>query len=453
MTGPGAHRTVPRRFTFVVVRYGEGILGGAEAHCRAVVERLAAQGHDVRVLTTTATSYKSWRNALSVGEERVAGIPVRRFATRIPRLTPFDDALKWAVTLGREGAGGLAQLRRFDAAKPDAQALHLALERAWIAAQGPVAPDLIDAIARTDTDAFVFFGYLYYPTIWGVPRVAERAVIAPLADEEPMLYAPIVRRTLRSARALVMNVDEEAERVRAILAPQQVPMAVVALGMDPAPARAAYARPVDGPFLLLLGRGGKNRPMAPVWRALIERRDLGAIELDDGRTLDATALTLVTAGERTRSLEGHPRVVQLGRVDEATRWGLTRDALALVSPSVSESLSLVVLESWLAGRSVIVNRACDTTDGHVRRCAGGVSIDFTPPSAAALAIVDAIRHKRTRDDRAAKGKAYVERRYGWDRVLDAYGSIGQAIATRDDVNATLRRWAAQSGAWFAGAAG
>lgn len=431
------------------MRYGEGILGGAEAHCRAVVERLAARGHDVRVLTTTASSYKSWRNALPEGEDRVGGVRVTRFPTVTPRLTPLDEVLKWTTTAMKEGSKGLARLAAFDRWSSRRKSLQGAMERAWIKAQGPVSPKLIEALPNVDADVIVFFGYLYYPSIFGIPKVSARAVLAPLADEEPMLYAPIVRDTLRAPRALIMNVDEEADRVRAIIAPQRVPMAVVALGIDPPPPPSIYPRPTNNPFILLLGRAGKTRPMAPVWRALTAMRDAGTIELDDGLRVDASELWLVTAGEVSRHLEGLERVVQLGHVDAATRWGLTRDALSMVSSSTTESLSLVLLEGWLAGTSGVVNARCDATDGHVRRCDGGVSLDFTRPDEAARALLDAVRSTTLRRARAARGKAYVERRYAWPAVLDAYERVAGAIAEGGDVASSLRSWAEGANAWFA----
>ena len=181
----------------------------------------------------------------------------------------------------------------------------------------------------------------------------------------------------RSApRALLLNVVEEAERLAAIVAPRCPPQAVVAVGMDPPPAPAPYRRPTDKPFILVLGRAGKTKPLAAVWRALTERDPGGMIELDDGRSVPASELTLVTAGEVAGHFEGMPRVIQLGRVDDATRWGLLRDCLAMVTPSLSESLSLVMLEAWQVRRMVGVNKRCDVTDGHVQRCRGGASIDF-----------------------------------------------------------------------------
>ena len=62
----------------VVQRYGADISGGAELHARYIAEHLVAHA-DVRVLTTCARDYVTWRNELPAGEERVNGIPVERF--------------------------------------------------------------------------------------------------------------------------------------------------------------------------------------------------------------------------------------------------------------------------------------------------------------------------------------------------------------------------------------
>jgi hypothetical protein len=40
----------------VVHRFGAGIAGGSEGHCRLIAERLAAH-HDVTILTTTARDH------------------------------------------------------------------------------------------------------------------------------------------------------------------------------------------------------------------------------------------------------------------------------------------------------------------------------------------------------------------------------------------------------------
>ena len=79
VTPPGAQPEPTREARVVVQRYGADINGGAELHARYIAEHLAAHA-DVRVLTTCARDYVTWRNEFPAGADDVNGIPVERFA-------------------------------------------------------------------------------------------------------------------------------------------------------------------------------------------------------------------------------------------------------------------------------------------------------------------------------------------------------------------------------------
>src|SRR5258705_13337816 len=66
------------KVAIVVQRYGADINGGAELHARYIAEHLAPHA-EVRVLTTCAREYLTWRNEFPPGADRVNGIPVERF--------------------------------------------------------------------------------------------------------------------------------------------------------------------------------------------------------------------------------------------------------------------------------------------------------------------------------------------------------------------------------------
>jgi hypothetical protein len=66
------------KLAIVVQRYGADISGGAELHARYIAEHLSAHA-DVRVLTTCAHDYITWRNELPPGEQRVNGVVVERW--------------------------------------------------------------------------------------------------------------------------------------------------------------------------------------------------------------------------------------------------------------------------------------------------------------------------------------------------------------------------------------
>ena len=66
------------RLAIVVQRYGADINGGAELHARYIAEHLARHA-EVRVLTTCARDYLTWRNDYPAGMDSVNGIAVERF--------------------------------------------------------------------------------------------------------------------------------------------------------------------------------------------------------------------------------------------------------------------------------------------------------------------------------------------------------------------------------------
>ncbi len=69
------------RVTFVVPRYGVGIIGGAESAARAFAEHLVAgKGWEVEVLTGCAEDFVTWADAFPPGVETINGVRVRRFA-------------------------------------------------------------------------------------------------------------------------------------------------------------------------------------------------------------------------------------------------------------------------------------------------------------------------------------------------------------------------------------
>ena len=66
------------RLAVVVQRYGADINGGAELHARYLAEHLSRHA-EVRVLTTCARDYMSWKNDLPPGDDVVNGVPVERY--------------------------------------------------------------------------------------------------------------------------------------------------------------------------------------------------------------------------------------------------------------------------------------------------------------------------------------------------------------------------------------
>lgn len=374
------------RLAIVVQRFGETITGGAEAHARQVAEHLAPHV-DVEILTTCATDHLTWANDLPAGTSTDGPFTVHRFPVRQPRsMRPFNrlsDSL-------------------FN------RPLDFATETHWLAEQGPDAPGLLDAISarRDDFDAFLFFTYLYGPTAWGVPLVADKALVVPTAHDEAPLRFGAVRDVFEKPRALLTNTPEESELIEAHF-PHATRRRVTGVGITPLkgkPQRFREQFGIDGAYLLYLGRleAGKG-----VLELLTRHSRLVSAFHDAPR--------LVLAGSGDLQPQG-ARVAAIGRIDEQAKWDALAGALAVVVPSQYESLSLVTLEAFAVGTPVIGNAASAVVSGQLARSGGGVTFALDD-DASFQEAVRAVGVEFARFGRA--GKKFAER-HQWGSVVKTY---------------------------------
>jgi glycosyltransferase involved in cell wall biosynthesis len=391
------------RLAFVVQRYGPEIDGGAEYECRKVAEALRPH-HDVEVLTTCARDYLTWRNVYPPGVTTIGGVSVRRFPVDRPR---------------RVRAFGRFADRLY--ATP-----HTFFDEVeWVWRQGPLALSLIEWIRAhaDDHDGFVFFTYLYLPTILGLPLVAHKAVLVPTAHDERPIRLDLFRSLFRLPRALIFQVEEEQTFVEGRFHTERLPSAVIGAGVEPMPeAQPERFRRQAGladPFLLYVGRVDVEkgcRELVDRFVAWHDRRSagLGAPGRGGGRRV-----RLVLMGTLAMKLPRHPAIVPLGFRPEAEKWDALSAADGLVMPSPHESFSFVVLEAWAQGTPVVATARSAVLRGHVERSGGGLLYDKRPddfPATLDTLLEDAV----LRREAGARGRAYVDARYRWPRITEHY---------------------------------
>jgi len=370
----------------VVQRYGEDIVGGAEAHARQVAQHLAPHA-TVEVLTTCAVDHLTWANALPRGTSKDGRLTVRRFPVVAPRQMRAFNELSDAVF----GTG-----------------TDLVTEAHWLAEQGPRAPGLLDELAarRDAWDAVVFFTYLYTPTAWGVPLVADKALVVPTAHDEPPLAFEAYVDVFERPRALLCNTPEEEELIRARFE-RAARSRVVGVGIEPLPGRPARFRErfgVRGDYLLYVGRLEAGKGVADLVR--LHQQLVG-------RFHDAPALVLAGAGDLKPRGD---RLHVLGRIDEAAKWDALAGALAVVVPSRYESMSLLTLEAFAAGTPVLGNAASSVVAGQLSRSGAGVPFDLGDRESFAQAVQWAGERRAAL---SKKAKRYAAR-FTWPAVVEAY---------------------------------
>ena len=117
----------------------------------------------------------------------------------------------------------------------------------------------------------------------------------------------------------------------------------------------------------------------------------------------------------------HPAFDYRGYVTEETKADLCARALFVCQPSLNESFSLTTMESWLAGRPVLVHADCAVTRGHVRRSKGGLWFRTYEEFAAAVDWLSA--NLRLANRLGANGREYVLHNYTWPAVLTRFKAM------------------------------
>jgi glycosyltransferase involved in cell wall biosynthesis len=329
------------RVAIVSPRYGPEIAGGAERLAREYASRLARQ-MSVTVLTTCAHDYSTWRDVYPAGRSRDGDVEVHRFSVPEPRDPQHFDLLSRAVFDGGDGA-----------------------EEAWMDAQGPNAPGLLEHLDHDGQmyDAVLFVPYLYATSVRALPLVADRAILIPAFHDEPWLRLRIYERLVASARTLVLSTPEELDLAQQRFGIPGERCVIVGAGIDTPPPESTMDASDLGtrPYVVCVGRIDPSKGSDALIRA--HRALVGAID-------DAPDLMMV--GPSAMELPAEPWLHTPGFVSESEKQRMIANATALICPSPYESLSLVLLEAWAQGVPTICTAASPVLVGQSRRAGGGV---------------------------------------------------------------------------------
>lgn len=405
------------RVAFVVQRYGREVIGGAETHARLVAEYLRhKQGWDLDVYTTTALDYQTWKNFYPPGTSTVNNITVHRFPCRFPRVGLLFKLYSRLVS----------PILRFAAPHIEITALGRAflrtIEFLWYVLQGPYAPRLVQALERDkeNFDKVFFFTYLYYPTIYGFPPCADKAVLIPTAHDEAPLFFPKSRKILAAAPIMLVNTEEEEALIRSVVTHHKSKILKVGVGVEAHYAvkfsidalQTLHSPASSSPYLLYLGRVSKGKGVHELIENFIRYRC--QTEQADLQLLVAGAL------EQHFQIPSHPAIHYLGPVSEERKVQLVRNAIALVNPSSKESLSLIVLEALAMQTPIIVNGKCKVLGSYQKHVATVLpyysSEEFAKHVATALH-----RHGDYRwQIQLKKSQDWVLKHYSWEKVSRSY---------------------------------
>ncbi len=390
------------KIAFVVPRYFKNIVGGAETLIGSVANKLSERGDVVEIFTTCAKDNRSWVNEFKVGTEIVNGVPVNRY--------PVDDRDldKWIPKQ-------LAIHDGFKISVPD--------QLEWMS-ESVNSSDLFQALLknRDNFDCFIFGPSLFGTSFWGAQLMPEKSILLPCLHNEPSAYLEVTHSLFRSVKGCIFNCKAEQKLAEEIFG--NIKGADVGLGFEYEEKDQSPYFPDEFPYLMYLGRKetGKNAHL------LLD--DFIALK-DDKRIPDDLKLVICGGGSFTDLLRPQAfereDIIDLCNVSEDEKQSLLRYALALVQPSLNESFSIVMMESWLEKTPVIVHADCPVTREHVIDSGGGLY--YANRKELEVVINLFLTDKEFYQKASLSGKEYVEKEYSWGAVLNRFDIAIQKIFT------------------------
>ena len=381
-----------KKIAFVVPWYSEEVSGGAETACRMLAKNLRLHGADVEILTTCVRDFRAdWsENYFPQGPASEGGIPVRRFPVTKTNRRRFDE-VNSRLMLDCPPADGDEQVYLREML--NSPALYAFIEQN---AAGYV---------------FLFLPYLFSTTYWGSRAAGESAVLIPCLHEEAYARLPAFREMFANASGVIFLSRAERDLARALF-PGCRESGVLGLPLDCSCGGAARSFSEKfgwKNFLLYAGRTdpGKNAGLLVEYFTQYLRNSPGDLHL-----------LFIGTEESPYPPELRANIHSLGFLSEQDKRDCFAAALALCVPSVVESFSIVMMESWIAGRPVIANARCPVTSAFCSDSNGGLWFEnFAEFSE----IVDYLRaNPAAADAMGRSGAAFVRKNFEPAQVARNY---------------------------------
>lgn len=391
-----------KKICFLIQRYGLEVNGGAELLCRQFAE-LLSDVYDIHVLTSKAVDYMTWADYYEADCEVLNEVTVHRFSVLKERKQEEFDEIN---------------ARFMQGIMPKSE------EQKWVDIQGPYIPNMLDYIKenKDEYDVFVFFTYLYYQTVMGVPLVADKAIVVPFAHDEPFMRISLYDRVFKNPKAFLFSTDEERQLIREKYHNYYIPYKLGGAGVDlPEDISADRFREkynIDD-YIIYIGRidEGKNcDEMFEYFKQFKEKHP--------------SDLKLVLMGKAVIDVPKRDDIVELGFVSEQDKYDGLAGAKFLVLPSKFESLSIVVLEAFSLKIPVIVNGVCEVLKGHCEKSKAGFY--YRGYRGFESRMLQLINSEVLRNDMGELGLKYVKENYQWNIIKKKFVALIDSVIAESE---------------------
>lgn len=380
-----------KKIAFAVQRYGKEVSGGAEFQCRELAKNLSDL-YDVEILTSCALNIYPWDNYYEEGVENLEGICVRRFKVKKKQDMAVLSSLYHDMIMDK-----------------------LEYPNQYFEEYGPYCPELMDYIREhyKEYQAVIFYTYGTYISSLGLQSGLDNGIFIPTLHEDISIRSLSYKKIFEAAKAFVFNTYEEQDILHRVYDNLNKKEMVTCMGMDDIDYEKldlSMTKPY-GDYIIYAGRMTESKKCEQLFEYFIRYKKDNPSELK---------LLLLGTLDNTKIPE-HTDIVYLGFVSQEEKLAFIRGARFLVNNSVGESLSIVLLESMLLGRPVLVNANCDVMRGQCQRSNAGLYYDNYLEFEAMTNYL--LSHPKEYETMAQNGVEFVRKNYIWSEVIRNFSNL------------------------------
>jgi len=409
-----------KKIAFTIFRYGEGIFGGTEAHCRMLAERLRPY-YQVEILTTTIRRPGAPELDFPAGETVENGILVRRFKTEAA--AAHDGSVYRKSKKARRIRYRLDQWRILSplASLHPVWTMNAEAELRFFECHEEYAPSLEKFVREHKDEYAAILPVCYYfsSTVCTVLAAPEKCILIPTAHPEKPLYYAIYTQIFTRVAHIAFNTAAERRLCRQIFGCRMSPNSLVGCGIEKAaPAawdsvKSRYGLPEH--YVLYVGRMHPQKISNVISDFLRYKQEHGGdIKLVMAGPGDPKIATVVS-----------PEIIFTDAVSEAEKSALIHHATVMVNPSQLESLSLLLLEALSNGIPMLVNGKCRVMKDHCKSSGAAFWYDSSRDFRNKLHRL--ISDPELRRTMSEKGPAYVREHYDWSVIIPKLRTLIESL--------------------------
>lgn len=389
-----------KKIGFVIPWYGDKIPGGAEADLRGLAKHMVKRGVELEILTTCVKEFSAdWgKDYYKPGSYEEGGLKVQRFPVKGRNKAAFDE-VNYKLLHGQN------RLSRED-------------EKVYVN-EMVNSPDLYRYIRehKDEYGVFVFTPYMFGTTYFGVQECLEKAIIIPCFHDENYAYMQCFRRVYSKVAGMVFHSKPERELAEKLFDLSSVKTADIGDGMnvdlefDGERFRNKFG--IREPYILYAGRKDKGKNIYTLIDYFHEYKN----RHKEGKNQELK-LVLLGGGEVMIPAGMKKEIIDLGFVEMQDKYDAYAASAAFCQPSRNESFSLVIMESWLCERPVLVLEDCAVTKNFVKVTKGGLYFKNYFDFEGALDYF--LSHEEISKQMGKNGRDYVKENFAWDVIVDKY---------------------------------